>query len=150
MQRPTNLKVGDMFRVTKGDSYFHLGEIITLKQDGDVGYPYFWNTDKSNFWNISFSYLEPHIKTIRDAQVGDVVIDEDGEECMVLERLQNSVSLSLANDFKKTGGDLYTFYQLGEYYILKDAPEVVQTILTMAQIAEKFGVDVSKLKIAKD
>jgi len=150
MKRPNNLKVGDKFRVIEENGYLSVGEIITLENDDGTVFPFFWTADKSDYYCIPFSKLEPYPKTVRDAQVGDVVIDEDGEECMVLEKLQNSVSLSLANDFKKTGGDLYTFDQLEEYYILKDAPEVEKTVLTMSQIAEKFGVDVSKLKIAKE
>jgi len=88
-------------------------------------------------------------KTIRDAQVGDIMIGKNhGAEYMVLERFQNTVVLSSVNDFKKAGG-IYTFDELEEYYTLKAEP-VKQTLLTMDQIAEKFGVDVSKLKIAKE
>jgi len=152
MQIPKNLKVGDQFRVIERYGIFKVGEIVTLKEDDGGDYPSFWNADRSDYHYISFSQLEPYAKTVRDAQVGDVVVDEiSGGEHLVLERLQNSVLISDASDFK-TAGSIYTFNELEEYYTLKDTPEPVDIsiIITMDQIAEKFGVEVSKLKIAKD
>jgi len=115
------------------DSNFELGEIITLKKDdgtdcplfwnahkSDWHWPFFWNADKSNWHYISFSHLEPYAKTMRDAQVGDVVVDKDGEEYRVLERWQNGVLLSDSDNFH----DIYTFDQLEKYFTLKDAPDV--------------------------
>jgi len=150
MQKPKNFKEGDQFRVIEGSDYFSVGDIISLKKADDSNYPYFWNVDKSNFWSISFSKLEPYAKTIRDAQVDDIVIGKiNGFEYMVLERGQRTVLLSYGNNFKNSMGD-YTFDRLEEYFTLKADPKVGETLLTMDQIAEKFGIDVSKLKIAKD
>jgi len=152
MQRPNNLKVGDQFRVIEENSEFDLGEIITLESDDGSNYPFFWKKDKSDFWSIFFSDLEPVAKTVRDAQVGDVVVGKtNGSEYMVLERWQNTVKFSQRNNFKKSLGN-YHFDELEKNYTLKDAPEVVddKTILTMNEIAEKFGIEVSTLKIAKD
>jgi len=118
MQRPTNLKVGDQFRVIVRDSSFELGEIITLKKDDNTNNPFFWKADKSDWHCTFFSSLKPYTKTVRDAQVGDVVIDEDGEECMVLERGQNSVVLSCKNNLKIPGYN-YTFDGLEKQFTLK-------------------------------
>jgi len=149
MNRPTNLKVGDLFKVIEENDYFDVGEIITLKKDDHTENPRFWNENKSNSRYINFSKLEPHIKTVRDAQVDDIVIGKSiGCEFMVLERGRRTVLLSCGNDFKNSLGN-HTFDRLEEDFTLKDAP-VEQTILTMDQIAEKFGVDVSNLKIAKE
>jgi len=123
MKRPTNLKVGDMFRVIKGNVCFDIGDIITLEQDDDIDYPYFWKQGGFEAYTIDFSYLEPYTKTIRGAQVGDVVVDEDGEESMVLERLQNTVVLSYDNNFKKAS-EIFTFDELEEYFTLKAEPVV--------------------------
>jgi len=151
MTKPDNLKVGDMFRVIVENSYFKLGEIISLKEDDGTGWPYFWKANKIDHGCIFFSSLEPYTKTVRDAQVGDVVvIGEYGGEYLVLERGQNSVLLSCGNYFKKADGN-YTFDQLEKYFTLKDAPVVDDNIvLSMDQIAEKFGIDASKLKIKKE
>jgi len=69
----------------------------------------------------------------------------------VLERGQSTVLVSSANNFKKSLGN-YHFDELEKNYTLKAEPEVVddKTILTMNEIAEKFGIEVSTLKIAKD
>jgi len=150
MQIPKNLKVGDQFRVIVEDSDFDMGEIITLESDDGTDNPFFWNADKSDACWAHWSEIEPYAKTIRDAQVDDVVIGKSGDEYMVLERGQNTVMLSQANDFKKTL-DSYHFDELEAQFTLKAAPVVDDNVvLTMSQIAEKFGVDVSKLKIAKD
>jgi len=151
MTKPDNLKVGDMFRVIEEDGVFELGEIITLKKDDGTDCPLFWNADKSAWHCINFSDLEPVAKTVRDAQVGDVVVNKSsGSERLVLERGQNIVSLSCADMFK-TAGFNATFDELEEYCTLKDAPVVDDNVvLSMSQIAEKFGIDASKLKIKKE
>jgi len=151
MQRPNNLKVGEKFKVIVETSIFKMGEIITLYRDDGTDCPFFWKEDKSKWHYLHFSTLEPLPKTIRDAQVGDVVVRKShGSQLMVLERGQNTVLLSYNNDFKRVG-ESYTFDQLKEYYTLKDAPVVADNVvLTMNEIAEKFGVDVSTLKIAKE
>jgi len=69
MNRPTNLKVGDTFRVIERTIRFDVGDIIALKEDDGSDCPSFWNGDRSNQQNINFSKLEPFTKTIRDAQV---------------------------------------------------------------------------------
>ena len=149
MKRPTNLRVGDQFRVIT-NGLFDTGEIITLKEDDNTDCPYFWKANKSRYSYINFSKLEPVAKTVRDVQVGEVVIDKDaGDERMVLERGQNTVGLSSYSAFKEFG-ETMTLDDLEKYYTLKAAPVVEQTVLTMDQIAEKFGVEVSRLKITKE
>jgi len=148
MQRPNNPKAGDQFRVIEGNGYLSVGEIISLKNNDGSDYPFFWKEDKSDFWSINFSKLEPLTKTIRDAQVGDLVVHKDGSERMALERWQNTILLSQIDNFKRIG-HIFTFDELEEDFTLKADP-VKQRILTMDQIAEKFGVDVSNLKIAKE
>jgi len=148
MQRPTDLNVGHMFRVIRGN---RTGDIISLKQDDGTENPFFWKEDKSDYHSMYFSNLEPYLKTIRDAQVGDVVVGCFGKEHMVLERGQSTVLLSYGNDFKKAIDTNHTFDELEEYFTLKAAPVVADNVvLTMNEIAEKFGVDVSTLKIAKE
>ena len=146
MQRPTNLKINDQFRVIKRSPFFNVGDTILLSEDDGSDYPYFWlNSDKPSYHSIHFSNLEPYTKTIRDAQVGDVVVDEYGEERMVLERLQNIVLLSQANDFKKTLSNIYHFDQLEEYFTLKDAPEVVDDKTAEAmKVLKEAGYTITK------
>ena len=150
MIKPKNLKVGDKFRVIEGNDDFKLGEIITLKKDDGTNYPFFWNEQKSDSYCIHFSNLEPVTKTVRDAQVGDVVVSNNKirYERMVLERGQSTVIVSYADDFN-IAGSILTLNELEKNYTLKAEP-VEQTVLTMNEIAEKFGIEVSKLKITKE
>jgi len=144
MQRPTNLKAGDKFRVIVGYMSFNLGEIVSLQVDDGTDAPFFCKEDKFHYSWINFSKLEPYTKTIRDAQVGDVVVDEGGEEYMVLERWQNTVKFSQRNNFKKTGHDA-TFDELEEYFTLKDAPEVVDDKTAEAmKLLKEAGYKISK------
>jgi len=143
MQRPTNLKEGDKFRVIRGDNSFKLGDIISLKYDDGTAVPFFWNADKSNYYCRSFSDLEPYTKTVRDAQVEDVVADKIGNEYMVLERGKYTVLLSGKNDFTKTG-DTYTFGQLDRYFTLKAEPEVDDKTAEAIKLLKEAGYKISK------
>jgi len=143
MQRPTNLKEGDMFRVIRGDNSFKLGDIISLKYDDGTAVPYFWNADKSNYYCRSFSDLEPYAKTARDAQVGDIVLVSDGARYLVFERGQRTVLLSSKNDFTKTG-DTYTFGQLDRYFTLKAEPEVDDKTAEAIKLLKEAGYKISK------
>jgi len=145
MQRPTNLKVGDTFKVIEEDGIFKVGEIVSLDNDDNTNSPFFWKEDKSTCWRIFFSNLEPYAKTVRCAQVGDVVVDEIcSDEHLVLERLQNTVVLSSCNDFKKASGN-FTFDELEEHFTLKAEPEVVDTIAEAMKLLKE-----ARYKIVKE
>ena len=146
MQRPTNLREEDLFRVIENNNYFNVGDIISLKfDDGTVG-PYFWNADKSDSSCMSFSDLEPYTKSVRNAQVGDVVVGKSGSEYMVLERWQNTVSLSFANDFKRSSGSFH-FDELERQFTLKAEPVVVSDKTSEAiKVLEEAGYNVEKKK----
>jgi len=121
MQRPNNLKINDQFRVIKRSPFFNVGDTILLSEDDGSDYPYFWlNSDKPSYHSMHFSNLEPYPKSVRGAQVGDVVVgkyNNEGER-MVLERGQNTVVLSYGYDFKKADVN-YHFDELEEYFTLK-------------------------------
>ena len=144
MQRSTKIKASDMFRVIRGDYSFYVGEIISLKKDDGTNSPFFWKADGSNWYSINFSNLEPLIKSVRNAQVGEVVIGKLGDEYMVLERGQSKITLSHENDFKTADGT-YTFDQLERYYTLKAEPEVVDDKTAEAiKVLEEAGYKISK------
>ena len=146
MKRPPNLKVGDKFRVIEGDEYFHVGEIISLEEDDGSDNPWFWKEDKSKLDCIHFSSLKPLTKSVRDAQVGDVVANNDGgDESMILERWQNTVFLSYSNDFKRSSSSIITFDELERYYTLKAEPEVVDEKLAEAiRLLKEAGYKIVK------
>jgi len=144
MNRPTNLKAGDLFRVIEGNGYLSVGEIITLESDDGTVFPFFWNADKSDYYCIPFSKLEPYPKTVRDAQVGDVVVEKNsGYEHLVLERGQSTVLVSSANNFKKSLGN-YHFDELEKNYTLKAEPVVDDKTAEAMEILKSKGYKISR------
>jgi len=141
--KKTTQKKGARFRVIVGDDHFHPGEVISLKEDDGSSSPLFWKEDESGYYNIHFSDLGPYTKTIRDAQVGDLVVSRDGDEHLVLERGQNTVLISFGNEFKKSK-DSYTFDELEEYYTLKDTPEVDGIMAEVMEILKSKGYKISR------
>ena len=94
-------------------------------------------------------YLRIHTvspKTVRDAQVGEVVVEKDDEfGRVVLERLENTVFLSEDGYFHRTSHWI-TLDGLIKYYTLKGAePEPKE--LTLKDISKKFGIPVDKIRI---
>jgi len=143
MKKTTNPKAGDRFRVIVGDDHFHPGEVISLKEDDGSSSPLFWKEDESGYYNIHFSDLGPYTKTIRDAQVGDIVIRGRNER-MVLERGQNTVMLSRVADFE-VAGISYHFHELEEYFTLKNAPDVKSAKIAEAiELLKKAGYKITK------
>ncbi len=79
----------------------------------------------------------------------DVVVDRDGDEQMVLGLLNDMLFLSDYNDFKSYD-DWYHKQELqNEGYTIKQATPVDKLELTLEQVAEKFGVEVTNIKIKK-
>ena len=144
MQRPKNLKVGDKFRVIEKSTRFDVGDIITLKWDDGTYCPHFWNGDRSDYWSINFSNLEPYTKTARDAQVGDIVVDSDGDKQIVLERWQNSVLLSYISGFEGESSTIYTFNELDGYFTLKAEPVVDDKTAEAIKLLKEEGYKISK------
>ena len=79
MKRPENLKAGEKFRVIEKSTRFDVGDIITLKWDDGTYCPFFWKEDKSNYWSINFSNLEPVTKSIKDAPDTEKILEEFDE-----------------------------------------------------------------------
>lgn len=86
---------------------------------------------------------------LRAMKVGDIVIDEFDDKRKVLEVLTNTFMCSFVNDFTQILG-WYTFEE-GEKqgWKIKGQEEEETVELTHEEIAEKFGVDVDKLRIRK-
>jgi len=142
MQRPTNFKIGDRFKVIE-NGLFDAGEIITLKEDDGTNNPLFWDADKSNCYFRSFSFLEPYPKTIRDVQVGDELISSSGTRYLVFERGQRTLLLSCGNDFTNPGNHV-TFEQLDRHFTLKDTPVVDDKIAEAIKLLEEAGYNIEK------
>lgn len=79
-------------------------------------------------------------------KIGDIVINEDGFKRKVLAVVGNLTALSASYN-SNYFGNWYAKKQLEDYgYKLANEEE---TTLSMQEVADKFGVDVDKLKIKK-
>lgn len=84
---------------------------------------------------------------MEDVQKGDVIVSHNNERT-VIERLGDIVfTTGNRNDWKET--TIWNTAELKTYGFTIKQPEPELTELTMQEVADKFGVDVSKLKIKK-
>lgn len=83
-------------------------------------------------------------RTLRDMVVGDIIVDEDGDEAMVLEVLKNSFSKSLWDCRFNKVDDWFTFEQAEEYgWELKDEdPEEDEETTYLVKDGKKYEVKI--------
>lgn len=103
--------------------------------------------DKKNSWFFNKENLEPVETTLYDLEVGDVVIDEYGNEKTALEVFTQSCLLS-GYIHKDRIGAWCTLKELEEKgYIIKGTPETKPPVkMTVAEVAEKLGHEVEIVK----
>ena len=130
-------------RTLEVESVYSTGNVHT-KQD-DSGECTSWGWDKN--------WIEPYNPTITwdTLKWKDVVVDKDGDEQMVLLIANDLVFLSYYDDFESARTDFSHKQQLQDrgYTIKQPTPPPEKLELTLDQIAEKFGVDVTNIKIKK-
>ena len=87
-------------------------------------------------------------RTMEDLQKGDVIVNKSGREVTVIERLGDIVfTTDWENDWNSSFVLNTTELKNKGYTVKRDKLE--PTELTMQEVADKFGVDVGKLKIKK-
>jgi len=124
-------------------------EVYSVYDDGNV----YTKQDDSNDdtgWGWDKNWLELYNSTITwdTLKWKDVVVDKDGEELMVLDVRNDLVDLSYCGEFERYASTLHKQeLQKWEYTIKQATPEKLE--LTLDQVAEKFGVDVTNIKIKK-
>lgn len=151
MNRPENLKVGDKFKVIDGNensthNYYRLGEIITLVEDDGSSNPFFQRKSGDRICT-SFRSLEPYKKDLDNLEVGDILIDNEGNERMVLGISDLVFHMSSEDDLDVAYGNFTLAEFKRDGWRLKEEEKKVE--LTLDEVAEKFGVDVNLLKIRK-
>jgi len=124
-------------------------ELDFVHSNGDVNTKQDDSNDNTS-WTWSKDWLEPYNPTITwdTLKWKDVVVEEDGDERMVLGVLNDLVFLSKIENFNVA---VYWYHKeelQKKGYTIKQAL-VEKLELTLEQIAEKFGVDVTNIKIKK-
>jgi len=124
-------------------------EVEFVDSDGDVSTKQDDSKDDTE-WTWDKDWLEIYNPTITwdTLKWKDVVVFVDGRERMVLDVRNDLVDLSYFDDFE-SHSTIMTKQELQKNgFTLKQAtPEKLE--LTLDQIAEKYGVDVTNIKIKK-
>lgn len=107
-----------------------------------------WNEDKSDWWWFREQDLQAVERTLDDLVVGDILVN-GSKKNKVLGLVGQIVFLSLANIFDMSSNNINTVQELKKYgYTLKQEEQPEETTeLTLKEVADKFNIDVDKLRI---
>jgi len=126
-------------RTLEVEYIYDYGDVRT-KQDNS-------NDDTSWFWDKDWIELYNPIITWETLKWKDVVV-KYGNEQMVLDVRNDLVFISQPGNFERTCDYSHKQELQDDCYTIKQAtPEKLE--LTLEQVAEKFGVDVTNIKIKK-
>jgi len=126
-------------------------EVESVYKDGDVRTKQDDSKDDTEWsWDKNWVELYDPIITWDTLKWKDVVVDKSGNERMVLGVLNDLVFLSNIYDFNISDAWYHKQeMQSWDYTIKQDIPLAEKLELTLDQIAEKYGVDVTNIKIKK-
>jgi hypothetical protein len=149
-------KIGQILKVKEGcegecyDFEKNKGKFIKIAHIED-GYRTYDILDKNKEvidWCDCFKdeHLEPITKTLRDMEVGDILVNERGSETKVLEVLINSFLMSCLSGFKNSW-DWFTFEEAEEEgWKLKTQEEPEVEEMTVADVCKELGREVKIIK----
>ena len=122
------------------ESVFSDGNVNTKQDDSNNETRWYWDKDWVELYRPTITWETLKWK--------DVVVDGVGDERMVLRVENDLVDVSGYGDFDTHGTTLHRKELQKKGYTIKQAtPEKLE--LTLEQVAEKFGVDVTNIKIKK-
>lgn len=104
------IDVSRKFIVLEGNELFDKGETVTLLEDDDTRMPRFIN-EKGSMRFIHWSGLSYADRTIRDMNVGDILVNREGFENRVLEVGENSFFPQYCRPFNRAVGTWISFEQ---------------------------------------
>lgn len=150
-------KVGDILKIKKGCEdecriSLQVGADsikITDIDDGDYSYNVLRNGEVVDICSSCFkdNHLELAVKTLHNLEVGDVIVDEEGDEKMVLGVCEKAYLMSVWNNFDSYGQG-HTAEELEKNnYKVKGQEETETEEMTMAELCKELGREV---KIKKD
>lgn len=140
-----------------GAAYVCQNVVPGVNAQNKLGYKYSWvfadKDEDIEEWECGVKNLRTAEKTLDDfstLEIGDVLVDRDGDERTILDVREKIVGLSTLGDGERFGV-FCTKAELDNLgYKLKEEPKEDEAVeLTMDEIAKRFGIDVEKLKVKK-
>jgi len=128
-------------------------EVKFVFNDGDVYTKQDDSNDNTN-WSWDKNWVEPALRTIDDVQEDDLITN-GGISRRVLGRTGKAVFTTYSwgkGEGEQTGScGTFSIQELkgNNYTIVNETPTPEKLELTLEQVAEKFGVDVTNIKIKK-
>lgn len=108
---------------------------------------YFKDQSGNPYVGIS-TELEPLTKSWDTLEKGDILVDSDGDKRQVLAVLEDIVFFSAYDGFDITGGYETKQTLQDEGNTIEDTPPEDNTVeLTLSEVAKKFKIDITKLRI---
>lgn len=138
-----------------GEVFICQNEELGSEADRLLGYKYSWSfidspshDYKEGVYDVKDLILPS--RTLDDLEEGDVIVEDDGDETMILGVCGKVYFISLANDFNKADGSGWTLDELkADGYTLKQEEEeiVEMTELTLDEVAKQLNIPVKNLRI---
>lgn len=145
-------RLGDKVKIVGANVYENdsrIGEVATISNDWYDG-NYSLSPSQGETSGVTFNYksLERYKNTMNNLEVGDVIVDGDRNYDR---KVIGLVTDSLANEFVVTE-DMDSTHEIGVYTVdelIEDdwGIEGEVTEVTLQQVADNMGIDVSKLRI---
>lgn len=155
------MEVGDRVRIRKdleigeeyGDLLFSDGMAWSRGRKAGligIGYRGYIIDIDSRCYDWSEEMLEP-LTGLEAMEVGDIIVDEDGDEAKVLEVGETSFLKSYWDDYERTT-IWYSFEEAEEkgWKLKGEEDKTGLTELTLKEVAEKFEIPIDKLRIKED
>ena len=125
-----------------------IGSIVEVKEYvGD----YVYVIHDGTIWSFNESDLSPVEKNLYNLKVGDIVIDGNLSERLIIDKISTLFVMSEVEDHEAN------IFMMNAYNLKKHGYKVKQPIteseyteLTLAEVAKLAGVDVSKLRIKEN
>lgn len=124
------------------------GTVVSVKEDSDPGFD---DIEVKGEDGQKYSVLSTHFdldqldfdqpRSIRDVQVGDVLLDSGGDECTVATRTGDILVFTYVQDGNVKASSNFHINEIATRFTLKLEPSEVKE-MTVAEISEKLGYQV--------
>jgi len=147
------IKVGQIYKVKKGHekmcwSYGTCdnARYIKITDDNEDCLRYEILDENKEIIDCCNCFEPTDLEEVNKYKVGDILVDDENDECKVLEVGETSFLLSYDSDFNKAS-NWFTFQEIeNKGYKLKDQEEVKPEEMTLSEVCKELGRTVKIVK----